>query len=159
MESNESKAKEKQECFDCQRQGARHTLHHRRGPNPTIKEQPVKSLGRLYAVPLTDRHRGVEIETIATKGLTAIDKSELPGKLKAWCFQHGLLPRLLWPLQVYEVSLSRVESIQRHISKHLRKWLGVPPCFSNVVTQKRGRCSFQCRLSRKSSRSGRLVST
>ena len=99
---------------------------------PTVREQPVKSLGRLYALPLTDRHRGLEVQKTALEGLKAIDNSELPGKLKAWCFQHGLLPRLLWPLQVYEISLSRVETIQQHINKHLRKWLGVPPCFSTV---------------------------
>ena len=39
---------------------------------PTIKEQPVKSLGQLYAVQLTDRHRGVEIETKATEGLVLV---------------------------------------------------------------------------------------
>ena len=99
---------------------------------PTIRENPVKSLGRLYAVPLTDKHRGREIEKTAVEGLASIEKTCLPGKLKAWCFQHGLLPRLLWPLQVYEVALSRVETIQKHISKNLRKWLGVPPCFSTV---------------------------
>ena len=99
---------------------------------PAVREQPVKSLGRLYAFPLTDRHRGVEVEGTALEGLHAIEKSELPGKLKAWCFQHGLLPRLLWPLQIYEISLSRVETIQQHINKYLRKWLGVPPCFSTV---------------------------
>ena len=99
---------------------------------PAVLEQPVKSLGRLYAFPLTDRHRGVEVEGTALEGLHAIEKSELPGKLKAWCFQHGLLPRLLWPLQIYEISLSRVETIKQHINKYLRKWLGVPPCFSTV---------------------------
>ena len=97
---------------------------------PTVREQPVKSLGRLYSLPLTDRHRGLEVQQTTLQGLKAIDSSELPGKLKAWCFQHGLLPRLLWPLQVYEISLSRVETIQQHINKHLRRWLGVPPCFS-----------------------------
>ena len=98
---------------------------------PAVREQPVKSLGRLYAFPLTDRHRGVEVEGTALEGLHAIEKSELPGKLKAWCFQHGLLPRLLWPLQIYEISLSRVETIQQHINKYLRKWLGVPPLLLN----------------------------
>ena len=99
---------------------------------PTVREQPVKSLGRLYVFALTNRHRGVEVERTALEGLHAIEKSELSGKLKAWCFQYGLLPRLLWPLQIYEISLSRVETIQQHINKYLRKWLGVPPCFSTV---------------------------
>ena len=52
--------------------------------------------------------------------------------MKAWCYQHGLLPHLLWPLQMYEIALSRVERIQQYSYKYLRKWLGVPPCFSKV---------------------------
>ena len=99
---------------------------------PTVREQPVKSLCRLYTFPLTDRHRGVEVQRTALDGLHVIDKSELPGKLKAWCFQHGLLPRLLGPLLIYKISLSRVETIQQHINKYLHKWLGVPSCISIV---------------------------
>ena len=99
---------------------------------PTVKDQPVKSLGRLYTKSLSDRSRSPEIEKLASDGLKSINKSELPGKLKAWCFQHGLLPRLMWPLQVYEVPLSRVEKIQVRVNKSLRKWLGVPPCFSTL---------------------------
>ena len=53
--------------------------------------------------------------------------------MKAWCYQHGLLPRLLWPLQMYEIAISRVERIQQYSNKYLRKWLGVPPCFSKVA--------------------------
>ena len=52
--------------------------------------------------------------------------------MKAWCYQHGLLPRLLWSLQMYEIAISRVERIQQYSNKYLRKWLGVPPCFSKV---------------------------
>ena len=107
-----------------------------RGGNviPTVREQPVKSLGRLYAFPLTDRHRGVEVQRTALEGLHATEKSEFPGKLKAWCFQHGLLPRLLWPLQIYEISLLWVETIQQHINQYLRKWLGVPPASIGLYT-------------------------
>ena len=52
--------------------------------------------------------------------------------MKAWCYQHGLLTRLLWSLRMYEIAISRVERIQRYNNKYLRKWLGVPPCFSKV---------------------------
>ena len=52
--------------------------------------------------------------------------------MKAWCYQHGLLPCLLLPLQMYEIVISRVEQIQQYSNKHLRKWLGVPPYFSKV---------------------------
>ena len=64
---------------------------------PTVRKKPVKSLGRLYSIPLTDRHRGTEVQKVASMGLKSIDKTCLPGKMKAWCYQHDLLPRLLWP--------------------------------------------------------------
>ena len=65
-------------------------------------------------------------------GLKSIDKTCLPGKMKAWCYQHGLLPCLLWPLQMFEIAISRVERIQQYSNKFLRKRLGVSPCFSKV---------------------------
>jgi hypothetical protein len=74
----------------------------------------------------------LELEKTTTDSLRMIDKVDLPGKLKVWLYQHGLLPRLMWPLQVYEVALTRVETIQQHINKFLRKWLGVPPGFTTV---------------------------
>ena len=99
---------------------------------PTVREKLVKSLGHLYSIPLTDRHRGIEVQKVALMGLKSIDKTCLPRKMKAWCYQHGLLPCLLWPLQMYEIAISRVEQIQQYSNKYLHKWLGVPPCFSKV---------------------------
>ena len=61
-----------------------------------------------------------------------INTSCLPGKFKAWVFQHALLPRLMWPLMLYEVPTSTVESLEPVISRNLRRWLGVPPSFSSV---------------------------
>ena len=52
--------------------------------------------------------------------------------MKAWCYQHGLLRRILWPLQMYKIVLSRIGRIQQYSNKYLRKWLGVPSCFSKV---------------------------
>ena len=114
--------------------GSVREIHSKIGGNkiPTVREKPVKSLGRLYSIPLTDRHRGPEVQKVALKGLKSIDKTCLPGKMKAWCYQHGLLPRLLWPLLKYEIAISRVERIQQYSNKNQRKWLGVPPCFSKV---------------------------
>ena len=97
-----------------------------------VREKPVKSLGRLYSMPLTDRHRGTEVQKVALNRRKSIDKTCLPGKMKAWCYQHGLLPRLLWPLQMYEIAIFRVEWIQQYSNKYLCKRLGVPPCFLKV---------------------------
>lgn len=93
---------------------------------PTVKEKPVKSLGRWYEGTLSDRSRGIEIQRQAEEGLKSIDKTKLPGKYKVWCLQFALYPRLAWPLMIYEVALSRVEIIEQKCSLHIRKWLGLP---------------------------------
>ena len=69
-----------------------------------IKEKSIKSLGRLYEVPLTDHHQGTEVQKVALKSL--------PGKLTTCCYQHGLLTHLLWPLQRYEIVPLQREWIQ-----------------------------------------------
>ena len=77
-------------------------------PIPTVKEKPVKSLGRLYQKSLSDRNQGQQIQQSAEAGLKAIDKTLLPGKFKCWCLQFVLYPRLLWPMLIYDLALSRV---------------------------------------------------
>ena len=93
---------------------------------PTVKEQPVKSLGRWYAGTLSDRSRGVEVMKQAEDGLKRIENSKLPGKYKVWCLQFGLYPRLAWPLMIYEIALSRVEKIEQKCNVCIRKWMGLP---------------------------------
>lgn len=57
----------------------------------------------------------------------------MPGKFKAWIYQHSILPRILWPLLVYEVPISTVEILERKISSHLRKWLGLPKSLRSIA--------------------------
>lgn len=49
--------------------------------------------------------------------MKAVDESRLPGRNKAWIYQHGELPRHLWPLLVYDVPM---------LNGCIRRWLGVP---------------------------------
>lgn len=68
----------------------------------------------------------------AEEWLKALERSGLPGKYKAWGYQHGILPRLLWPLLVYEVPLTTVEALERKINNFLRRWLSVPKSFCSI---------------------------
>ena len=68
---------------------------------PTIREKSVKSLGHSYSLSLTDRHRWQDL----LKQL----KDEFLSIYKLWSVYFGLIPRLAWPMQIYEVSLSRIE--------------------------------------------------
>ena len=101
-------------------------------PIPTVSQQPVKSLGRLYDASLKDTGRARETRVTTKAGLEKIDKCSLQGKYKVWIFQHVFLPKLLWLLLIYDICTSKVERLEAMTSKFLRRWLGVPPSFSNV---------------------------
>ncbi|XP_052251742.1 uncharacterized protein LOC127858578 [Dreissena polymorpha] len=99
---------------------------------PSLEDKPIKCLGKWFNSSLRDTNCQDMLRQQVAEGLQRIDKSELPGKFKAWVFQHGLLPRLMWPLMVNDVPISTVEKLEQMISKHLRKFLGLPPSFTNI---------------------------
>ena len=94
-------------------------------PIPTVSKKPVKSLGRWYDASLKDKDQVDQLRKEVASGLASIDRTLLPGKLKLWSMQYGLLPRLMWPLTLYEVPLSKVEKLERLVSSYARKWLGL----------------------------------
>jgi hypothetical protein len=44
-----------------------------------------------------------------------------------------LIPKLLWPLLIYDICTSYVETIEAKINKFTRKWLVVPPGLTDVA--------------------------
>ena len=101
-------------------------------PIPTVLEKPIKSLGRWYSAELKDSEQVEQIRQETIGGLKQINSTALPGKLKLWCFQFGLLPRLMWPLSIYEVTLSHVNRLERLVNAQVRKWLGLPRCLTSI---------------------------
>lgn len=101
-------------------------------PIPTVMKKPIKSLGRWYDATLKDTKQVDQLRRDTFDGLERIDKSLLPGRLKLWCYQFGLLPWLMWPLTIYEVPVSKVEKLERMISSFIKKLLGIPRCMSNI---------------------------
>ena len=99
---------------------------------PSILESPIKCLGKWFDASLSDKHNMQRIKSQLHEGLRQIDRTGLPGKFKAWLFQNGLLPRLMWPLMLYEIAMTAVESLEKTINRHLRRWLGVPPSFTSI---------------------------
>lgn len=65
---------------------------------PTISKKPVKSLGKVFNSSLKDSSSVQSSCQELDSWLRAVDKSGLPGKFKAWIYQYGILPRILWPL-------------------------------------------------------------
>ena len=79
---------------------------------PSVSDQPVRRLGHWYTKELRDTKSVAEIKGKLKEGLKAIDACSVPGKHKLWCLQFGLMPRLMWPLTVYEVAVSHVEHME-----------------------------------------------
>ena len=98
-----------------------------------IRKKSVKSLGRCYSLPLTDRHCWQDLRKQLQNGLCSIDKCNFMNKDKIWCIYFGLIPKLPWPSHIYEVSLTKVETMEWSISKFMKKWLGVPNSLTNVA--------------------------
>jgi len=97
-----------------------------------VSEEPVKILGRWYNSSLKDTEQGKLVKQMAEEGLATINQTKLQGKFKVWIMQFMLIPKLLWPLQIYEIGLNAVEGIEKKINKFTRKWLGLPPGLTSV---------------------------
>ena len=104
---------------------------------PIVSEEPVKSLGRVFDEFLTDKSMRGAILQQTIEELQAIEAAPLQGRFKVWLFQFVLLPRLLWPLTIYEIGLSVVEKLERKVNRYTSKWLGLPPALSSVVLYSR----------------------
>ena len=73
----------------------------------SIMKSPIKCLGNWSDASLQDRDNVKRLKIQVEGRLTKRDRSNLPGKYKAWLYQHALLPRLIWPMMLYEVPSSK----------------------------------------------------
>ncbi len=99
---------------------------------PTISEKPIKCLGKYYDDSLKDVSQVKEVKNQFKRWMEKINTCGLPGRFRLWCYQFILLPKLMWPLLVYDVPISTVEEMERTASRHMRHWLGLPSSFSNI---------------------------
>lgn len=84
---------------------------------PTIKENPIKCLGKWRDDTLRDRNS----TEVSGRWVPKEDCSGQLGKFKSWIYQDGPLP---WLMAVKGVA---VERLKKRVNQHLRKWLGIPP--------------------------------
>ena len=101
-------------------------------PITSITEKPVKYLGKLYNKTLNEQEQAEEVLVDLKQGLKKMEKIRIPGRYKAWMFQHMMLPRIMWPLTIYNIPESKVEVMQMQITSHLKRWLGLPRSLSTA---------------------------
>lgn len=91
-----------------------------------------ESLGKVFNCRLNDRDSIKATGTDLEGWVRTLHKSGLPGKFKAWVYQHRKLPRILWPLLIYEIPMTVVEGLEQKVSSYLCRWLGLPCSLSNI---------------------------
>ena len=42
-------------------------------------------------------------------------------ELKAWIYQHSLLPKVTWPVMLYEITPTSVEKLEKIMNRYPRK--------------------------------------
>ena len=99
---------------------------------PSISENPVKFLGRTICDAVSDKAQLEIFKAYLHKSLSLIDKSKHRSIHKLWILQHLLIPRLRWPLMIYEFSLTAVTKFEQTISVYIRKWLRLHNNTSNI---------------------------
>ena len=94
---------------------------------------PIKFLGRVIDSSLSDKEQVLKLVEKVQSGLNIIDKSGHYGVDKVWILQFLLLPQLRWLLMIYEVSICIASSLDRTVSKFIRKWLGLHQSLSPIA--------------------------
>ena len=95
-------------------------------PITSIQDKPVKYLGKEYKANLVEKDQIAEVEKDLNLELKKINKCRIPGKYKGWIFQYMLLPRLMWPLTIYNIPISKIKNMEGKITSSLKKWMGIP---------------------------------
>ena len=83
---------------------------------PTMSDNLPKALGKWYRPELNDQASMKETQDQLKTWMNLIGNSGLAGRFKAWIYQHGVLPRIVELLMVYEFSLTTVESMERVVN-------------------------------------------
>ena len=90
---------------------------------PSIHSRPIKFLGRIIDGSISDRNSSAELTDKLLAGLSVIDKSHFTGTQKLWILQHLLIPRIQWPLLIYEIPISLAFKLEQKVSILIHKWL------------------------------------
>lgn len=99
---------------------------------PLMDGSLIKYLGKWYDASISNMSKVSLMEIKLDEWLRRTERSGLSGEFKAWLFQHGLLPRLMLLLTIYNAPMTSVEGIGKRASKQLCKWLGIPPSILSV---------------------------
>ncbi|XP_063694224.1 uncharacterized protein LOC134825946 [Bolinopsis microptera] len=99
---------------------------------PNVSEKPIKFLGRWIRVEGNDKSVIDSTKVDLNTFLRRLDESSLTGLQKCWGYQYMVLPKLKWPLAIYDIPFTTVTRWEQNTNSFLRKWLGVGHTLSGL---------------------------
>ena len=100
---------------------------------PSIQSRPVRFLGQVIDGSIFDRNSLDELKKKLLDGLNIIDSSHFTGSQKLWFLQHLLIPRIQWPILIYEVPISLVSKLEQKASVYIRKRLKLHKSITSLL--------------------------
>ena len=89
----------------------------------SIHSRPIKFWGRKIDGSISNRNSSAEPTDKFLAGLCFTDKFTFTGTQKLWILQHLLIPRIQWPLLIYEIPISLAFKLEQKVSVFIQKWL------------------------------------
>jgi len=99
---------------------------------PNVSEKPIKFLGRWIRAEGNDKEITDTTRTLMKTYLDRLDQSYLSGLQKCWGYQYMVLPKLKWPLAIYDIPITTIAKWEQTTNSFLRMWLGVGHTLSNL---------------------------
>ncbi|XP_063695334.1 uncharacterized protein LOC134826767 [Bolinopsis microptera] len=99
---------------------------------PNVSEKPIKFLGRWIRVEGNDKSVIDSTKVDLNTFLRRLDESSLTGLQKCWGYQYMVLPKMKWPLAIYDIPITTVTRWEQNTNSFLRKWLGVGHTLSGL---------------------------
>ena len=86
---------------------------------PSIHSRPLKFLVCIINGSLSGRNSSVELADKLLGGLTTINRSHFTGAQKLWVLKDLVIPRIQWPLLIYELPISLAFKLEEKVSLQL----------------------------------------
>ena len=99
---------------------------------PNVTEKPIKFLGRWIRADVKDTVAIEETGRQLKVWMGRLDESGLSGLEKCWGYQYLVLPKMKWPLAIYDTPLTTVAAWEQNVNSFLRKWLGAGHSLSRL---------------------------
>ena len=96
----------------------------------SVVAEKIKYLGKEYNHTLSDKQQIEETVDKLKKGLKKINRTVIAQKCKCWILQNMMIPRIIWPLTIYAFPQSKIEQMEKEITRFLKKWMGIPKSLS-----------------------------